>query len=116
MTRLPLPRTLALHIYKKPVEPEVGNERVALARLLTRGIDYIHEGPDIWQITYDNFPECFAEDELHPNELGSKLMAASWYRSIAGSNVRETVISAVMERDYDDEALMQEYLAWRRGG
>jgi hypothetical protein len=107
---------IAMHIYKKPVEPEVGNERIALARLLTRGIDYVHGGPDLWQITFDTFPESFTEDQLHPNELGSKLMAAAWYRSIAGSEARDDVIARLMERDYDDEALMQAYLAWRRGG
>ena len=107
---------IAMHIYKKPVGPEVGNERIALARLLTRGIDYIHGGPDLWQITFDTFPASFTEDELHPNELGSKLMAAAWYRSIAGSEARENVIARLMERDYDDEALMQQYLAWRRNG
>lgn len=43
-------------------------------------------------------------------------MAAAWYRSIAGSEAREDVIARLMERDYDDEALMQHYLAWRRNG
>jgi hypothetical protein len=107
---------IAMHIYKQPVEPEVGNERIALARLLTRGIDYISAGPDLWQITRDRFPECFTADELHPNELGSKLMAAAWYRSIAGPDTREDIVARAMERDYDDEALMRDYLAWRRDG
>ncbi len=38
---------IAMHIYKKPVEPEVGNERIALARLLKRGHDFISAGPDL---------------------------------------------------------------------
>ncbi len=106
---------IAMHIYKEPVEPEVGNERVALARLLSRGHDFIFEGPDLWQVTKDCFPKCFIEDRLHPNELGMKLMAEHWYRALAGADTREDIIKAMHGKSYDVDAMMHRYLAWRRG-
>ena len=104
-----------MHIYKKPVEPEVGNERLALAALLKRGHHFILEGPDVWTRTRDEFPGCFADDELHPNERGMKIMAEGWYRTVAGKNVREDVIGNMHARPYDIEPMMRAYLARRRG-
>lgn len=106
---------IAMHIYKKPVEPEVGNERIALARLLKRGHDFISAGPDLWAVTRECYPECFEEDGLHPNELGAKLMAEHWYRTIAGDAVNEKVIQSLHEKAYDHNSMMRSYLAWRRG-
>lgn len=105
---------IAMHIYKEPVEPEVGLERVALERLLKRGHDFIVEGPDLWRVTKDCFPGCFIEDRLHPNEEGMKLMAEHWYRALAGADVREDVIARMRARSYDTDAMMRRYLAWRR--
>ncbi|MHC5063718.1 MAG: hypothetical protein ACYTG5_07075 [Planctomycetota bacterium] len=107
---------IAMHIYKKPVEPEVGNERIALKRLIERGRGYIYEGPDVWQSTFETFPESFSEDQLHPGELGNKLMAVGWYRALAGDDASEDIIARVMSTDYDIRAMMQRYLAWRRSG
>ena len=104
-----------MHIYKKPVEPEVGNERIALARLISRGHDFISQGPDVWQVTRDGYPECFEEDGLHPNEEGMKLMAEGWYRALAGSSAREDIIERMRAREYDVQSMMRAYLAWRRG-
>jgi len=106
---------IAMHIYKKPVEPEVGNERIALDRLLARGIPGVHAGPDVWTPTYERFPECFEDDELHPNEIGMKIMAEGWYRALAGDEAKEEVVQRMWEREYDVDAMMREYLAWRRG-
>lgn len=106
---------IAMHIYKEPVEPEVGNERIALRRLLTRGIDGVHAGPDLWKATYERFPEAFEEDRLHPNEIGMKIMAEGWYRALAGEDAKEEVVRNLWEREYDVDAMMREYLAWRRG-
>ncbi len=106
---------IAMHIYKKPVEPEVGNERIALRLLLRRGHDFIFAGPDVWTVTRGHYPDCFEEDGLHPNELGNKLMAEHWYRSLAGEQAREDIISAMHARSYDIDALMKSYLEWRRG-
>lgn len=107
---------VAMHIYKEPVEPEVGNERIALARLLDRGHDFVHGGPDLWTITRDAYPECFEDDGVHPNELGTKLMAEAWYRTLAGTAAREEVVERLHERDYDHVAMMRAYMAWRREG
>jgi len=106
---------IAMHIYKQPVEPEVGNERIALSRLLARGLGFIHAGPDVWTATRDCYPDCYEADGLHPNLMGTKLMAELWYRRIAGSASKETVLAALSEREYDIRELMRDYLAWRRG-
>ncbi len=106
---------VAMHIYKKPVEPEVGNERIALQRLLTRGHEFILEGPDVWTPTRDAFPDAFEDDELHPNEMGMKIMAEGWYRTLAGDSARQAVIDAMWARQYDIDTMMRAYLAWRRG-
>jgi len=105
---------IAMHIYKRPVEPEVGNERVALARLLERGLDFVHAGPDVWTPTRDHFPDAFEEDGLHPNLMGNKIMAEGWYRALAGPDAREGVIDALWEADYDYRRMMRDYLATRR--
>ena len=107
---------IATHIYKEPVEPEVGNERIALDRLISRGIPYIEAGPDVWQPTHDTFPESFEDDRLHPNEMGMKVMAEHWYRHLAGPDAREDVIARMWDRDYDVDTMMRDYLAWRRDG
>jgi hypothetical protein len=106
---------IAMHIYKEPVEPEVGNERIALARLLRRGHDFVRGGPDVWIPTRACYPDCFEDDGLHPNLTGTKLMAEHWYRHVAGSDARDSVIAALHARDYDYREMMREYLAWRRG-
>jgi len=106
---------IAMHIYKKPVEPEVGNERIALRRLLSRGIPYIYEGPDVWTPTRDTFPKSYGDDGLHPNEMGMKIMAESWYRTLAGRDARDDVVRRMWNRNYDVDSMMHHYLAWRRG-
>ncbi len=106
---------IAMHIYKEPVEPEVGNERIALNRLLSRGLDFVSPGPDIWSVTKACYPGCFIDDKLHPNDLGYKLMAEHWYRTLAGNKVNEDVISRLHKREYGDwRKIMEDYLAWRR--
>lgn len=107
---------IAMHIYKEPVEPEVGNERIALNRLLSRGIEGIKPGPDLWSSTKKCFPDCFIEDKLHPNDLGYKIMAEEWYRVLAGDQVKQSVIDKIRNRNYGEwRKIMEKYLAWRRG-
>ncbi len=105
---------IAMHIYKEGYEPEVGNERFALDALLRRGHDFIFEGPDVWSLSIREHPEAFTEDRLHPNERGGKIMAAAWYRALAGDQAREEIIGAMNARSYDIDAMMNEYLEWRR--
>ena len=106
---------VAMHIYKEGYEPEVGNERFALAALLDRAHRDIHRGPDVWSLTIREHPEAFTEDRLHPNERGGKLMAEGWYRALAGEMARQEIIDAMHARSYDIDALMGAYLVWRRG-
>ena len=107
---------IGMHIYKQTVEPEVGSERLALAALLERGLHYVYAGPDVWTPTRARYPECFEADGLHPNELGMKIMAEGWYRTIAGPDARQHVIDALYARDYDVETMMRRYIRRRRGG
>ncbi len=104
-----------MHIYKHPVEPEVGNERLALAALLDRGHGFVRGGPDLWTPTRDEYPGAFEADGVHPNARGMKIMAEGWYRAVAGDQARDEVVAAMHQRPYDIEAMMQAYLAWRRG-
>ena len=106
---------IGMHIYKKPVEPEVGNERFALKALLGRGHDFIHEGPDTWSLTIAQFPECYDDDELHPNELGMKIMAEAWYRCLAGEGAKQDIVDALYAKEYDVNTMMRNYMRWRRG-
>lgn len=106
---------VAMHVYKVTVEPEVGNERLALAALLERGLPYVFEGPDVWTPTQALHPLGFEEDGVHPDETGMKLMAELWYRRLAGRDAREEVIEALHARDWDVEAMMDAYRAWRSG-
>ncbi len=105
---------VAMHIYKEGYEPEVGNERFALDALLRRAHPFVHAGPDVWSLTIGRHPEAFTDDRLHPNALGSKLMAEAWYRSIAGDDVRQDIIDTMHAREIDDDVMMNEYLDWRR--
>lgn len=66
-------------------------------------------------MTRDCYPDCFDDDGLHPNVIGTKLMAEHWYRHIAGTEVREDIIQRMQDRDYDIRPMLQKYLAWRRG-
>lgn len=104
---------MAMHIYKEGYEPEVGNERFALAALLHRGHGFIEAGPDVWSLTIARHPEVFTEDRLHPNDQGSQLMAEAWYRTLAGAEAKQEVIDAMNSRSYDFDTLMNEYLEWR---
>jgi hypothetical protein len=106
---------IGMHIYKQGYEPEVGNERFALARLLDRGHTFVFAGPDVWSSTIAEHPEAFTEDGLHPNERGAKIMAEGWYRALAGSEAREEIVSMLQERAYDINQMTGAYLAWRRG-
>ncbi len=105
---------IAMHIYKEGYEPEVGNERLALAALLDRDPESVFSGPDMWSRTYREHPQAFTEDRLHPNERGAKIMAEAWYRTLAGGDARQDIIDAMHQRTYDVDAMMNAYLAWRR--
>lgn len=73
---------LAAHIYKKPMEPAIGNERFALSEALQRGIEDFHPGPDVWEPTSKLWPRAFARDKVHPNSIGAEVMAQLWFETL----------------------------------
>jgi len=73
---------VAMHIYKKPMEPQIGNERLALDALMKRQVDGVYPGPDVWTPTKKMYPQAFAKDKLHPNEIGAEIMAQQWFESL----------------------------------
>jgi len=73
---------MAMHIYKKPMEPQIGNERLALAELMKRKVPHLHAGPDVWEPTRKLYPKAFAEDKLHPNSIGAEIMAQLWFETL----------------------------------
>ena len=73
---------IAMHIYKHPMEPEIGNERLALRKLLERNIPGIFPGPNVWTPTKDLYPMAFAGDSLHPGPIGVELMAQLWFETL----------------------------------
>jgi hypothetical protein len=73
---------IATHIYKRPMEPAIGNERLALAQLMERRLPGVYAGPDVWEPTRRHFPEAFAEDKVHPNTLGAEILAQAWFEAL----------------------------------
>lgn len=73
---------IAMHIYKRPMEPEVGNERLALRELIKRKIPDVRAGPDVWTVTKEHYPKAFARDGKHPNEIGAEIMAQKWFETL----------------------------------
>jgi len=73
---------VAMHIYKRPMEPEIGNERYALDELMRRKIRGVQRGPDVWTPTKKLYPKAFAKDLMHPNAVGSGLMAQKWFETL----------------------------------
>ena len=73
---------IAMHIYKHPMEPEIGNERLALAEFLKREAAGVHAGPDVWEPTKKLYPKAFAQDLVHPNGIGAEVMAQKWFEAL----------------------------------
>jgi hypothetical protein len=73
---------IATHIYGHRMEPQLGNERLALDELLKRKIAHVHAGPDVWAATKEHYPKAFASDGRHPNELGAEIMAQKWFEAL----------------------------------
>ena len=105
---------IATDIYEEPAEPEVGNERLALSALLDRGHDFVFEGPDLWTPTRDAHPDAYTDDGIHPGQLGMKIMAEHWYRTVAGAAARQEVVDRLHATHYDIETQMSDYLNGRR--
>ena len=80
---------IAAHIYKKPMEPQIGNERLALQALVNQQLAYVRPGPDVWVPTKNGYPDLFARDLLHPNEKGAAVMAQLWFEALLKHDARE---------------------------
>lgn len=70
---------IAMHIYKKPMEPQIGNERLALVELTKRNLAHVYAGPDVWEPTSKQYPLAFDRDHVHPNFIGAEMMAHYWF-------------------------------------
>ena len=73
---------IGMHIYKVTMEPEIGNERLALAELMRRQPKGIFAGPDVWEPTSKQHPLAFDRDRVHPNYIGAEMMAHYWFASL----------------------------------
>lgn len=73
---------VAMHIYKHPMEPEIGNERLALAALAKRKIPNFRAGPDVWTPTKAVYPRGFARDRVHPGDAANEIMAQLWFETL----------------------------------
>ena len=73
---------VGMHIYKHPMEPEIGNERLALAELAGRKIPNFHAGPDVWTPTKGVYPRGFARDRVHPGDIANEIMAQLWFETL----------------------------------
>jgi hypothetical protein len=94
---------IAAHIYKAPMEPEIGNERLALEALLDRQVPYVRRGPELWEPTKAAYPEGFSKaDKVHPSIAGARIMAEGWYRALAGNDVQEKVIQQMYAEIFPD--------------
>lgn len=70
---------VATHIYKHPLEPVIGNERLALDAVLERDIPGLRRGPDVWAPTKAHYPAVYSDDGVHPNWVGAELLAHLWF-------------------------------------
>lgn len=73
---------VGMHIYKISMEPEIGNERLALTELMRRKPEGIFSGPDVWEPTSKQHPLAFDRDRVHPNYIGAEIMAHYWFASL----------------------------------
>lgn len=95
----------ATPLYAEGTGPELGLERVAIERLLARGLPYVEAGPDVFASSRGYFPDAYESDRRNPNEFGVKLVAEEWYRWLAGPEARENVVEALYAEDFDVEAI-----------
>jgi hypothetical protein len=95
----------ATRLYAEGCEPELGLERIAIERLLARGLPFVEAGPDVFGASRPYFPDAYESDLRHPNEFGVKLVAEEWYRWLAGPEAHEAVVEALYAEDFDMDAI-----------
>jgi len=104
---------IAMHIYKKPMEPEIGNERLALAGFLKRNLPGVAAGPDVWTPTSRLWPQAFARDKVHPNRVGAEVMAQHWFECLLA---HDGLAAPPWSRDEMRQATNSVSAAKERGG
>jgi acetyl esterase/lipase len=102
---------IGMHIYKKPMEPVIGNERLALAELMKRKPVHIFAGPDVWEPTSKQHPLAFDMDRVHPNYIGAEIMAHYWFEAIL---LREGLEAPDWSRQEMEEAITSKALGLTR--
>jgi hypothetical protein len=84
------------------MEPEIGNERLALAELLKRKIPQVFAGPDVWEVTKPHYPQAFARDRLHPNQIGAEIMAQAWFEMLLRCDRLEACVARSEQQAFGD--------------
>lgn len=102
---------IGMHIYKRSMEPAIGHERLALARLMSKKPDRIYAGPDVWTPTSKQFPLAFDTDKAHPNFIGAEIMAQYWFEALL---TREGLEVPDWSRQEMDEAIRTRSLGLTR--
>jgi len=73
---------VAMHIYKHPMEPEIGHERLALNLFAEAAPAGFSPGPDVWNPTKLLYPWGFAEDRVHPGDAANAVLAHYWFETL----------------------------------
>lgn len=73
---------VSMHIYKHPMEPQIGNERLALAAYAKAAPAHFVAGPDVWTPTKPIYPWGFARDRVHPGPGAIAVMAHLWFEAL----------------------------------
>ena len=81
---------VAMHIYKHPMEPQIGNERLALSAYASTRPGRFSPGPDVWEPTRPLYPWGFAKDKLHPGDGAIAVMAHLWFETLCRHDGIET--------------------------
>ncbi len=103
---------IGMHIYKLGMEPEIGNERLALAELMRRKPARIYAGPDVWTPTSRQHPLAFDSDKVHPNYIGAEMMAHYWFEALLNREGRQV---PAWSREQMEDAIKNQPLGRRRG-
>src|SRR5262249_40584111 len=95
---------IAMHIYKQPMEPAIGNERLALKEFMKRKPANVVEGPDVWTPTKEVYPFGFASDGC-----GGEVMAHYWFEALCKYDGREV---PAWSKEEMERAIKEDKASW----
>ena len=115
---------VGMHIYKRSMEPAIGNERLALAELRARRPSRVYAGPDVWTPTSKYYPLAFDTDKAHPNYIGAEIMAHCWFKALlereglpvpewSGQEMENAIKRQPMGLTRDSDVFQQMLKEWR---